>query len=148
MRTATDVNDKWQALAALRQMRDPALLRRLMDLMLTDELPPGEAVFNLTHIGGDSGRVELGWQFVLARLPDILSKASARGRPYVLPAAAEDFSDAVHADELISLTRKHLDATALYQAEKAADWIRLKAAVKEREATRAVAWARAHSPPG
>jgi aminopeptidase N len=148
MRTATDTDGKWQALAALRQMQDPELLRQLMELMLTDELPPGDAVFNLTHVGADSGRVELGWRFVLARLPDILAKASAPGRLYVLPDAARGFSDAARADELIAVTRAHLDATALYQAEKAADWIRLKAAVKEREAARALGWARAHSRTG
>ena len=80
-------------------------------------------------------------------LPAILAKAAPRGRPRVLPDAASAFSDAVRADELIALTRTHLDATALYQAEKAADWIRLKAAVKAREARRATGWARGRLPP-
>jgi aminopeptidase N len=141
MRGATDMTDKWEAQSALRQVRDPGLLRRLMELMLTDELPPSDAVFNLTHIGDDSGRVELGWRFVLEHLPAILAKASPRGRPRVLPDAASAFTDAARADELIALTRAHLDATALYQAEKAADWIRLKASVKTREAPHAIGWA-------
>ena len=143
MRSATDMTDKWEAQSALRQVRDTSLLRRLMELMLTDELPPSDAVFNLTHIGDDSGRVELGWRFVLEHLPAILAKASPRGRPHVLPDAASGFTDAARADELIALTRTHLDATALYQAEKGADWIRLKAAVKAREARRAIDWVRA-----
>jgi len=42
-RSAIDMTDKWEAQAALRQMRDPRLLRRLMELMLTDELPPSDA---------------------------------------------------------------------------------------------------------
>jgi len=147
MRSATDMTDKWETQSALRQVRDPRLLRRLMELMLTDELPPSDAVFNLTHIGDDSGRVELGWQFVLEHLPMILAKASPRGRPHVLPDAASAFTDAARADELIALTRVHLDATALYQAEKAADWIRLKAAVKGRDARRAIVWAQARLRP-
>jgi hypothetical protein len=142
MRSAIDMTDKWEAQAALRQVRDPSLLRRLMELMLTDELPPSDAVFNLTHIGDDSGQAELGWRFVLKHLPAILAKASPGGRPRVLPDAASAFTDAARADELIALTRTHLDATALYQAEKAADWIRLKASVKAREARRAIGWAR------
>src|SRR5439155_4007 len=93
------------------------------------------------------GRVELGWRFVLEHLPAVLAKASARGRLHVLPHAASAFSDAARADELIALTRTHLDAAALYQAEKAADWLRLKAAVKAREARRAVGWAQARLPP-
>jgi hypothetical protein len=65
----------------------------------------------------------------------------------VLPTAASGFADDARADELIALTRSRLEPPALYQAEKGADWIRLKAAVKEREAARAVDWARAHSQP-
>jgi len=147
MRSATDMTDKWEVQSALRQVRDPRLLRRLMELMLTDELPPSDAVFNLTRIGDDSGRVELGWRFVLEHLPAILAKASPRGRPYVLPDAASAFTDAARADELMALTRAHLDATALYQAEKTADWIRLKASVKTREARRAIGWAEARLRP-
>jgi aminopeptidase N len=147
MRSATDMADKWEAQSALRQVRDPGLLRRLMELMLTDELPPSDAVFNLTHIGDDNGRAELGWRFVLEHLPAILAKASPRGRPHVLPDAASAFTDAARADELIALTRAHLDAPALYQAEKTADWIRLKASVKTREARRAIGWARARLGP-
>ena len=147
MRAATDVNDKWEALSALSQVRDPKLLTQLMELMMTDELPPGDAVYYLTRLTGD-GRSEQSWRFVLSRLPDVLAKASERQRPYVLPSAASGFSDAARADELISLTRARLGATGMYQAEKTADWIRLKAAVKEREAARAIAWARAHAHPG
>ena len=143
MRSATDMTNKWEAQSALRQVRDPKLLQRLMELMLTDELPPGDAVFNLTHIGDDSGRVGLGWRFVLAHLPAILAKASPRGRPHVLPDAASAFTDAARADELIALAKAHFDAPALYQAEKTADWIRLKAVIKTREARRAISWGRA-----
>src|SRR5207245_9683251 len=113
----------------------------------TDVLLSIDAVSNLILIGDDSGQVELAWRFVLEHLPAILAKASPRGRPHVLPDAASGFTDAARADELIALTRTHLDATALYQAEKAADWIRLKAAVKAREARRAVGWAQARLPP-
>jgi len=148
MRSGVDMTDKWEVQAALRQVRDPRLLQRLMELLLTDELPPSDAVFNLTHIGEDSGRVELVWRFVLEHLPAVLAKASPRGRPHVLPDAASGFSDAARADELIELTKAHLDTTALYQAEKGADWIRLKAAVKARETRRAIDWARARLPTG
>jgi aminopeptidase N len=142
VRTATEVEDKSQALAALRQMRDPKLVQRFMELMLTDELPPGEAVYNLTHLYGGPARTEQGWRFVLAHLPEVLAKASPRGRPYVLPGAASEFSDPARADELIVLTREHLEPAALYAAERTADWIRLKAAVKQREAARALEWSR------
>ena len=77
-----------------------------------------------------------------ANLPAILAKASPRGRAYVLPEAAAPAADAARADELIALTRANLEPGAHYQAEKTADWIRLKAQVKVREMRRAVRWAR------
>ena len=143
VRGATDVNDRWEAEAALRRARDPRLAERLMTFMLTTRaLPPGEAVYNLAQTGADSGQKELAWDFVVEKLPAILAKASPRGRVYVLPQAAAPFSDAARADELLDLTRSKLDAAALYEAEKTADWIRLKAAVRARDARRALDWAR------
>jgi aminopeptidase N len=144
VRGATDVRDRWEAEAALRRARDPRLAERLMTFMLTTRaLPPGEAVYNLAQTGADSGQKDLAWSFVLEHLPAVLAKASPRGRVYVLPAAAAPFNDAARADGLLALTRANLDATALYEAEKTAEWIRLKAAVRAREARRAVDWARA-----
>ena len=63
----------------------------------------------------------------------------------MLPDTAAPFSDAARADELIQLTKAHLDTGALYQAEKVADWIRLKVAVKAREQQRIVQWAKEHA---
>jgi hypothetical protein len=67
---------------------------------------------------------------------------------FVLPAAAGPFADAQHADELLALTKAHLDAGALYEAEKTADWIRLKASIKARAPRPAVDWAKARAAPG
>jgi aminopeptidase N len=145
VRTATDAELKWEALSGLRQIRDPKLAQQVMELMLSDELPPADAVYNLTHLDGGPAQIEQGWRFVVAHLPAILAKASPRGRPYVLPGAASGSTDPARADELIALTKQHLAPEALYQAEKTASWIRLKAAVKAREAKRAAEWARAHA---
>ena len=145
MRGATDVESKWQAQSALRHVLDAKLQRRWMELLLTDELPPGEAVWNLNHVAYDSDSPELAWQFVRANLAAVYAKASPRGRVYVLPESAAPFADAARADELLQLTKANLDAGALYEAEKTADWIRLKAAVKAREQQRIVQWAKDHA---
>jgi len=144
MRSVTNFGQKLEAQSALRQLADPQLAQRWLELLLrTDELPPGEAVSNLSRLGGDSGQVELGWRFTIAHLPEIYAKASPRGRVYVLPAAAGPFADPARAEELLALTRANLDAGALYEAEKTADWIRLKASVKAREMRAATDWAKA-----
>ncbi|TAN53511.1 MAG: M1 family peptidase [Betaproteobacteria bacterium] len=133
LRGATAVEHRWEFQSALRHATDPALRLRWWNLLLEGELPPGEATYNLQFAGASSDSAEEAWQFLLANLARVYAKASPRGRSYVLPEAASAFSDASRADELIRLTRQHLDAGALYQAEKAADAIRLAAAVKARQ---------------
>jgi aminopeptidase N len=145
MRGATDVESKWQAQSALRNVADAKLQRRWMELLLTDELPPGDAVWNLSHVAQESENPELAWQFVRSNVAAVYAKASPRGRVRVLPATASPFADAARAEELMQLTKAHLDAGALYEAEKIADWIRLKAAVKSREQQRIVQWAKEHA---
>jgi len=144
LRRTTESEQRWQFQGALRQAADPALARRWMELVLkSGELSPGDAVYNLRRTGPESGGWQLGWDFVRENLPAIYAKASPRGRAHVLPDAAAPFADERIADELLALTRAQLDAGAYYQAEKTADWIRLKASIKAREAERIARWAAA-----
>jgi aminopeptidase N len=140
-RRATEIERRWEFQNAFRQASDPALALRWMELALkTNELPPGDAVFNIHRTGADSGHPALGWDYVRANLSAIFAKASPRGRSYVLPDAASPFADEKIADELLALTRAKLDPGALYQAEKMADSIRLRAQIKAREAARLARW--------
>ena len=142
LRNSTEVEQRWQYQGALRQVATPELTRRWLDLALKgDVLRQSEVSFNVQRTGMDSGNAMLGWDYVRANLPAIYAKASVRGRVFVLSDAALAFSDERIADELIALTRARLGQEALYQAEKAADWIRLKASVKAREAARIAHWA-------
>jgi aminopeptidase N len=143
LRTATDADLKNDLRTALRHVARPERLQRWLDTLLTtDELSPGDAVFDITRSGLDSGQGELVWRFVVANLPAVLAKASPRGRVSVLPEAARPSSDAARAGELLALTRQHLPPGAYYMADKTADWIRLRAEVKSREAPHALRWAR------
>jgi hypothetical protein len=103
-------------------------------------LPPGDANYNLTRSAGESDQPEPVWRFVRTHLPALYARSSARGRFSVLPDTASAFADAARADELLQLTRANLDATALFEAERTAELIRLKAQVKAREAARLVQW--------
>jgi hypothetical protein len=141
-RRTADTEVRYQYQYALRQAGDPRLARRWMELALvTREMPPADAVFNVQRTGSDSGQRQLGWDFVRANLPALHAKTSPRGRVYVLPDAASAFADEKIADELLALTRARLGPGAYYQAEKTADWIRLKARVKVREAEGIARWA-------
>jgi aminopeptidase N len=143
-RATTEIARRWEFQNALRHAADPKLARRWMDMALnTSELPPGDAVYNVQRTGPDSGNDTLGWEYVRANLAAIFAKASPRGRSFVLPDAASPFADEKVADELLEITRAQLPPGAHYQAEKTADWIRLKAQVKAREAAHISRWAAA-----
>ncbi|OGA17631.1 MAG: hypothetical protein A3I63_03760 [Betaproteobacteria bacterium RIFCSPLOWO2_02_FULL_66_14] len=140
LRESTATERRWEYQSALRHVADPVLRLRWWTLLLGGEMPPGEAMYNLQHAGADSDSPEALWQFLKENLAAVYAKASPRGRAYLLPEAALAFSDEAYADELLRLTRQHLDAGALYQAEKAADAIRLAAAVKAKQAKTLVHW--------
>jgi aminopeptidase N len=141
-RRATQVDQRWELQNALRQAADWAIARRWMEFALkTNELAPGDAVYQVHRTGADSGNSAQVWQFVRTNLPAIFAKASPRGRAFVLPDAAQPFADEKIADELIALTQARLPPDARYQAEKTADLIRLKAQVKAREAAHIAKWA-------
>ncbi|HEX2650888.1 MAG TPA: M1 family metallopeptidase [Burkholderiales bacterium] len=141
-RRADGTEVRYQYQSALRHASDPALARRWMELALgSSEMPPADAVFNVHRTGADSGQRQLAWDFVRANLAALYAKTSPRGRVYVLPDAASAFADEKVAEELLSLTREKLGPGAYYQAEKMADWIRLKASVKARETGRIARWA-------
>jgi aminopeptidase N len=146
LRAATDAELKADLRVALRHVARPERLQRWLETLLkTDELPPGDSVSDITRSGLDSGQGELVWRFTVANLPALLAKASPRGRAWVLPGAAYPSADAARADELLALTRRHLQPEAYYPADKTADWIRLCAEVKSREAPRVLRWARGTS---
>jgi aminopeptidase N len=141
-RRATQADERWELQNALRQAADWAIARRWMEFALrTNELAPGDAVYQVHRTGADSGHGALVWEFVRANLPAIFARTSPRGRAFVLPDAAQPFADEKIADELIALTQARLPPGARYQAEKTADLIRLKAQVKAREAARIALWA-------
>lgn len=130
LRAATLVEERWDLQSALRRARDPRLALRTLQWLMTDELPPSEATYNLSHLGEASEQPELAWTFIREHLKAIFAKSTRYGRASILPAAARGFVEARRATELLALQRQWLDATALPPAEKAADLIRLKASVK------------------
>ena len=58
-----------------------------------------------------------------------------------LDASSEADAGEKVADELLALTRAELEPGWHYQAEKMADWIRLKAQIKARESGHLSRWA-------
>jgi aminopeptidase N len=121
---------------AMIQVRDPQLVRQVLQLALTDEWKPGSASWYVRHIGRASGQPALARDFILANFDAVLAKSSRDGRAWVLPVAYTGFNTTKDADRLLLEQRQRLGVEAMQPAEQIAELIREKAAVRDREASR------------
>lgn len=131
---ATNQEDDYLYGDALIQVRDPNLVRQVLQAALTDEWKPGAASWYLRQIGGASGHPALARDFILANFDAVLAKASRDGRAWVLPETYTGFNTRSEADRLLAEQRQRLGLEAMPPAEQIAELIREKAAVREREA--------------
>ncbi|MGZ9030551.1 MAG: M1 family metallopeptidase [Burkholderiaceae bacterium] len=136
IRGARSQEDEFLFGGALVRVRDPALVRRVMDLGLTDEWRPGAASWYMRNIGLYSGQSALARDFVVENFSAVQAKASFMSHAWTLPATFTGFNEKDEAERLLSLQRRLLGEEAMSAAEQVAEQIREKAAVREREERR------------
>ena len=108
LRDTTTQEDNFHFGGALILVRDPRLVYRILEIALTDEWPPGSASYYLRNVGAASGHPMLARDFILKNFDQVLSKASIRGRPWVLPDAYRGFNELREADNLLAVQRRLL----------------------------------------
>lgn len=121
---------------AIVRVRDPKLVRRVLELGLTDEWRPGAANWYTRNIGQYSEHPAVARDFIVDNFTAVQAKASMMSRTWTLPSAFAGFNEKNEAERLLSLQRKLLGPEGMRAAEQAAEWIRGKAAVREREEQR------------
>jgi aminopeptidase N len=136
IRDARSQEDEFLFGGALVRMRDPALVRRVMDIGLTDEWRPGAASWYMRNIGLYSGHPAIARDFVVDNFRAVQAKASLMSRAWTLPSAFAGFNEKGEAERLLSLQRTLLGEESMSAAEQVAEQIREKAAVREREEQR------------
>ena len=137
-RAAQGMEEQGRYYGALRQSDDPALARRALALALTDELPSSMAA---GLVGGVAGRhPALAWDFAREHADALLAKVTFFERNGYFPHIARAFHDRARADELLAFVAQKLPPEARVEAEKAADDIRFKAALKARLLPKVDAW--------
>lgn len=136
LRDASNQEDKHLYGGALIGVRDRQLVQRLLDLTLTDEWPPGDAVYYAREVGAASGQPTLASAFVLNNFPTLRAKASIRGQAWLLPRSYAGYNDTMRAEELLVEQRRLVGTDALGPAEQIAVEIRDKATIRARDGAR------------
>ncbi len=129
--SATSNPDKWAVQSTLRSVRDPALMDKTLALLLTDKLTPGDAVYNLRNFGERSDP-QRALAFMQKNWDALAVKSGKYGVRELAPDVMEHFSDAKSAEQLLAWQKEKLGADAMLPAERAADWVLLKATVAEK----------------
>jgi aminopeptidase N len=136
LRGARSQEDEFLFGGAMVGVRDPRLVRRVLELALTDEWRPGAASWYMRSIGLYSGQPALARDFIVENFPAVQAKASLMSRAWTLPSAFMGFNEKDEAERLLSLQRRLAGKESMSAAEQVAERIREKAAVREREEQR------------
>jgi len=136
LRDASNQEDRQLYGGALISLRDRQLVLRLLELTLTDEWPPGDAVYYAQEVGAASEQPSLASTFVMSNFAALRAKASSRGQAWLLPRTYAGYTDSMRAEELLVEQRRLLGAEALGPAEQVAAEIRHKATIRARDGAR------------
>ena len=132
-RHATGTEERQLYYAAMATSLDPELAQATLALSLTNEIVPQEATDLVITVADVGEQNELAWEFATRHMPELLAKVDSFSRNNYVPSILSSFSDSVRADELEAYVKKNVSSDALVKAREAAEEIRFKAMLKQRE---------------
>ena len=135
MATATRVEDGWLYASALARLEDPVLARQFLGLTLGDAIPNHIVPWLPSMVASHHVHGAMTYAFVLDNFDALSRKASAQGRPYLLPGAASGFNTSERAASLIADQRRLLGDSGEKTAKEAAAAIDLKSRIRTRDST-------------
>lgn len=130
---ALDTEERRQFYGALCGALDPVLAKSTLQMSLTNELNPEEAVDLIYRVAGNEQHVELAWEFTKTHLKEILLKVVSFNRDTFIPSVMGAFSDFARADELEAFVRSNISREAAVKASETATEIRVKATIKKEQ---------------
>ena len=128
--------ERWQLLEALSSGQDRQRAEALLAQSLAGQVPANVASAIPGMVGRNSPFGEEAYRFTLDNWSRLAELAGSWGRPGLLPRAASGFSDARQAQRLADDQRRLAGSDGDSAAAQAAEEIRLRAAVRQREADR------------
>jgi aminopeptidase N len=136
----TSIEEKHTYYDALACAVDPKLMRRTLQIALTDELPTSRALFLVAKAARESGHPEVAWDFARINMKELLAKADALGVNRYAPSLFTFFSDPKRIEELKEYAKAKLPPESAPEVAKATDEIGFRAELKARLIPQVMAW--------
>jgi hypothetical protein len=143
----TNLEEKLNYYDALAAVRDPKLVRKTLQIALSEELPTSRAVFLVGKVARYSGHSDIAWEFARANMKALLAKTDALGVNSYAPSLFTFFSEPARADELREYAKTSLPPTAAKEVAKAIDEIQFRSEFKQRLASQVSGWIETRSMP-
>ena len=126
--------DRWMYAKALASGRDPKRAEEVLAASLKDVAPANIATALPGLVARSSPFGERAYNYTLSNIKPLAELAGPWGRPYLLPRAASAFNTPDRASRLVEDQRRELGADGDAPAAQEAEAIKLRSAVKAREA--------------
>jgi aminopeptidase N len=139
-RQAQGTEERHLCYGAMAEALNPELARQTLALSLSEESFPQEAATLVVKVANTSGQKELAWDFARQHITALLARVDPFSRGNYVPSILAAFSDRTRAAELEAFVQLNPANDAQIRAREAAEQIRFKAALKERELPAIAAW--------
>jgi aminopeptidase N len=128
----TSIGEKQNYYDALTHAIDPKLVRKTLQIALTDELPTSRAIFLVGKVARFSDHPEIAWEFARTNMKALLAKADALAINSYAPSLFAFFSDKSRAEELKAYAKANLPPASAKEVAKAVDEVEFRAEFKPR----------------
>jgi aminopeptidase N len=128
----TNIGEKQDYYEALARTTDPDLIKRTLQIALTNELPTSRATSLISHVERYCDRPELAWDFAKENMPALMAKQDALGAQSYVPSLFYFFSDPEHVQALQDYSKANREMVNEKEVAKGVDEIEVRAALKSR----------------
>jgi aminopeptidase N len=138
----TSIEEKQNYYNALAQTTDSKLIKRTLQIALTEELPTSRAVHLVSRVARCSEHPDLAWQFAKTHMKELLAKSDALGASRYAPSLFVFFSDPARIEEIQTYAKKNLPSGSATDkmVAQAVDEIGFRSELKERLVPQLTAW--------
>ena len=136
----TSAEEKQNYFDALACATDTKLVKKTLQIALTDELPTSRAIFLVGKVARWSDHPEIAWQFAKANMKALLAKADALAVNSYAPSLFTFFSDRKRAQELRDYAKANLPASSAKEVAKAVEEVEFRSEFKQRLAPQIAGW--------
>ena len=131
----TSIGEKQNYYDALACATNPVLVKKALQISLTNELSTSRATYLVGKVGRYSDHPEMAWEFARQNMKALQAKLDSFGATTYAPSLFTFFSDPKYIDEL-----KALSGANAKEVAKAIDEIQIRAELKDRLSRQLAAW--------